>query len=99
MLLPLHLDSKVVPQDFPCDICPKANQQRLPFQLSTISTTSPFELIHVDTRGPYQTKTRAGHRFFLTIVDDFTKATWTHLMVTKDEAIGLIKSFSKMAQT
>jgi len=43
--------------------------------------------------------TYAGHRFFFTIVDDYTSATWTHLMVTKDEAIGLIKSFVQMAQT
>jgi len=55
--------------------------------------------VHVDTWGPYHTKTHAGHRYFLTIVDDFTITTWTHLMVTKDEAIGLIKSFTKMAQT
>jgi len=40
-----------------------------------------------------------GQRFFLTIVDDFTRATWTHLMVTKDEAIRSIKSFVSMAQT
>jgi len=83
MLLPLHIDSKVIQQVFPCEICPKAKQQRLPFQLSTISSTFPFELVHVDTWGPYHTKIHAGHRFFLTIVDDFTRTTWTHLMVTK----------------
>jgi len=32
-------------------------------------------------------------------VDDFTKIAWTHLMATKDEAIGLIKAFVKVAQT
>ena len=98
-LLPLNVDFKDVQQDIPCNVCPKAKQQRLPFQSSSISTTSPFELIYVDTWGPYHTKTHAGHRFFLTIVDDFTRATWTHLMVAKDEAMGLIKSFVKMAQT
>ena len=73
-----------------CQICPKAKQQRLPFPLSTISTCAPFELIHVDTREPYHTKTYLGHRFFLTIVDDNTKTAWTHLMVTKNEGLGLI---------
>jgi len=48
MLLPLHFDSKVVQQAFFCVVCPKAKQQRLPFQLSSITSTSPFELIHVD---------------------------------------------------
>ena len=83
----------------PCDICSKARQQRLPFPLSAITTSSPFELIHIDTWGPYHTKTHFGHRYFLTIVNDFTRATWTHLMTTKDEAMGLIISFVQMAKT
>jgi len=45
-------------------ISPKAKQQRLPFQLSTIYTCAPFELIYVDTWGLYHTKTYLGHRFF-----------------------------------
>ena len=62
-------------------------------KLIVISTPHPFELIHVDTWGSYHTKTYTGHRFFLAIVDDFTRSTWTHLMVTKDEALTLIKRF------
>ena len=80
-------------------LTPKAKQQRLPFQLSTISTSTHFELVHVDTWGPYHTKTYSGHRFFLTIVDDYTRATLTHLMVTKDEAFDLIKSFVRIVHT
>jgi len=93
VLLPLPFDSKIVRQNCFCDVCPKAKQQRLPFHLSSITTTSPFKFINVDTWGPYHRKTHTGHRFFLIIVDDFTKATWTHLMVTKDEAMSLIKSY------
>ena len=73
--LPLDVDFTVSYKDIPCEVCPKAKQQRLPFHLSSISTSTPFELIHVNSRGPYHTKTHAGHRFFLTIVDDFTRAT------------------------
>jgi len=58
-----------------------------------------FELVHVDTWGPYHTKTYSGHRYFLSIVDDYTRITWTHLMVTKDEAMPLLISFVKMAHT
>ena len=84
---------------FVCDICPKAKQHRLAFPTSSISTTAAFELIHIDTWGPYHTKARSGHRYFLTIVDDFSRATWTHLMVTKDEAISILKSFVTMVLT
>ena len=86
-------------KDFVCNVCPKAKQHRLPFPHSQISTLSIFDLIHVDTWGPYHTKTPAGHRYFLTIVDDYSRGTWTHLMVTKDEAFFLIKRFVNMAKT
>ena len=86
-------------RNFICGICPKPKQHRLPFPSSCISTTIIFELLHIDTWGPYHTKTPAGHRYFLTIVDDFSRGTWTHLMVTKDEALTLIKKFVAMAKT
>jgi len=89
-------DSK---HDMFCDVWPKARQQRLPFTVSTTASSHAFELVHVDTWGPYHTRTHARHRFFLTIVDDYTKATWTHLMVTKDEAMGLLTTFVRMAHT
>jgi len=98
-LLPVSIVFPRGGEDVPCDVCPRAKQQRLPFQLSTISTSMTFELVHVDTWGPYHTKTYSDHRYFLTIVDDYTRITWTHLMVTKDEAIPLLISFVKMGHT
>ena len=83
----------------PCDICPQARQHRLTFPSSSISTTKPFDLVHIDTWGPYHTKTCYGQRYFLTLVDDYTRSTWTHLMVTNNEAVHLIKTFVAMART
>ena len=86
-------------KDFICEVCPKAKQHRLPFPHSKTSTAHIFQLIHVDTWGPYHTKISAGHRYFLTIVDDFSRGTLTHLLVTKDEAVSLLKSFVVMVKT
>ncbi|XP_075081948.1 uncharacterized protein LOC142166463 [Nicotiana tabacum] len=58
----------------PCLICPMARQCKLSFPSSSISTKKVFELIHVDTWGPYNTATYDGYRYFLTIVDDFSRA-------------------------
>jgi len=41
-LLPLDITILTESELIPCDICPRAKQQRLPFQLSTISTCVPF---------------------------------------------------------
>lgn len=86
-------------QPFLCPICPLARQSRLPFPDSSIKTTHPFQLIHVDTWGPYATPIHNGCRYFLTIVDDFTRATWTHLMGSKSNAFPLIKAFIAMIKT
>lgn len=70
------LDGNGVQRDVFCTICPQARQTRLPFPSSTIKTTSPFKLIHVDVWGPYSSPTYDGCNYFLTIVDDYTWCTW-----------------------
>nr|XP_016483773.1 PREDICTED: uncharacterized protein LOC107804403 [Nicotiana tabacum] len=85
-------------QPFICSICPMARQQRLPFYDSTIHSTKPFQLVHIDIWGPYNTKTYNGFRYFLTLVDDFTRVTWTHLLSSKSNALSILKSFTSMVK-
>lgn len=83
----------------PCAICLLARQHRLPFPNSHISTTRVFELIHIDTWGPYKTATHDIFKYFLTIVDDFSRGTWTYLLSTKGSAFTILKSFIYMVET
>lgn len=55
----------------------------MPFSSSTSCTTAPFELIHCDVWGPYKTSTADGCKYFLTVVDDNSRAIWTILLLTK----------------
>ncbi|XP_075096547.1 uncharacterized protein LOC142174617 [Nicotiana tabacum] len=57
-------------QPFVCSICSLARQPRLPFPDSCIKTSSSFQLVHVDTWGPYSSPTYNGCKYFFTIVDD-----------------------------
>ncbi|KAM2881066.1 hypothetical protein COP2_014191 [Malus domestica] len=82
-----------------CSVCPLAKQTRLPFSLSSISTSAPFVLLHCDIWGPYKIPTHTGARFFLTIVDDFSRCTWVFLMSHKSETQNLLKSFITFAHT
>ena len=81
-----------------CHICPKAKQTRKPFSTSTIKTASPFELIHIDTWGPYKNQTHTEYRYFLTMVDDFSRCTWTHMMQSKTNVVPIIKSLVSYAE-
>lgn len=86
-------------QSFNCPVCPLARQTRPSFPDSSIQSTHPFQLIHIDTWGPYHTPTYNDSKYFLTIIDDFSRATWTHLMGAKSNAFDLLKAFIAMVET
>ncbi|XP_074266801.1 uncharacterized protein LOC141590089 [Silene latifolia] len=67
--------------------------------LSDSISFAPFDLIHIDLWGPYHTQTYNGYKYFLTIVDDFSRCTWTHLLSCKSNAFVFIKSFIAMVDT
>lgn len=80
-------------------LCPQARQHKLPYTLSEIHTTKIFDLIHVDTWGPYHTPTQEGYKYFVIIVDDFSRVTWTFLVTTKRVAGLVLKNFVQMIET
>ncbi|XP_074302804.1 uncharacterized protein LOC141635314 [Silene latifolia] len=82
-----------------CSICAKARQHKLSFQLSESISFAPFDLVHIDLWGPYHTQTYNGYKYFLTIVDDFSRCTWTHLLSCKSNAFVFIKTFIAMVDT
>ena len=53
----------------------------------------------MDVWGPFSILTTAGHRYFLTIVDDASRATWVFLRKAKSEVRPLIISFYNMIHT
>ncbi|XP_071712191.1 uncharacterized protein [Rutidosis leptorrhynchoides] len=79
----LNLDMNV--DDLPCETCLKAKKIREPFPLSDHITKELGELIHMDLWGPYRVTSREGYKYFLTIVDDYTRAVWVYLLKSKDE--------------
>ncbi|KAL8129513.1 LOW QUALITY PROTEIN: hypothetical protein V2J09_018668, partial [Rumex salicifolius] len=45
---------------------------------------SPFANLHVDLWGPYKVPCIGGNQYFLTIVDNHSRVTWTFLLKSKD---------------
>lgn len=76
-----------------CQICPSAKQSRMPFPLSSIKSTKCFQLIHIDVWGPYKVSTHTGCNMFLTIVDDFSRYTWVHLIKHKSDSVAVLENF------
>ena len=85
-------------QPFSCNICPMSRQQRLPFNHSNSQTKSIFELLHIDLWGPYHASIYDNYRYFITLVDDYSRSTWTQLLSTKSNALQVLKNFTVMVE-
>lgn len=82
-----------------CLTCPLAKFTKLSFMKSESRATKVFELIHIDTWGPYKVQYRGRFKYFLTIVDDCSRVTWVHLLKLKSDAYSAIKSFANLAHS
>lgn len=86
-------------KEFFCDTCHIAKHHKLPFHLSKTNATHAFYLIHVDLWGPYRIKNITGARYFLTIVDDYSRVTWTHLLKSKEKVRDILSDFLAHVET
>ena len=93
--IPIKFSAK---QPFTCTICPMARQVRLSFTLSTTHSKTIFDLLHIDLWGPYHVPTYDNCRYFITLVDDYSRATWTYLLITKSNAIQVLQTFINMIE-
>ncbi|XP_075074835.1 uncharacterized protein LOC142162386 [Nicotiana tabacum] len=78
-----------------CSVCPLAKQSRLSFCDSEKRSTTSFELVHMDIWGTYKKSTHDRKHYFLTFVDDFSRATWIFLIQFKNKTIIFLKQFSE----
>lgn len=86
-------------KDHVCEICPLAKQKRLSFSHSSSMATSVFDLVHCDIWGPFTPKTVNGQKYFLTIVDDFSRFVWTYLLVHKNDVSSVLSQFFQQVTT
>lgn len=81
-----------------CDVCLQAKQTRQCFPDSSNNAKAVFDLIHVDLWGPYRTTAFCGSRYFLTIVDDHSRAVWLYLLSDKSMVSRYLRDFFTMIE-
>ena len=69
-----------------CNGCKLGKMNRKPFPSSTSRATRPFELIHSDICGPFQTQSIGGKKYFVTFIDDYSRYTTVFAIREKREA-------------
>ena len=79
-----------------CEVCPQAKQKRDSFPVSDSKASRIFEFIHCDLWGPNKIPSSCGAHYFLTLVDDFSRAVWVYLFRSKTQVYQVFCSFFAM---
>lgn len=82
-----------------CGGCLMSKQARTPFpSKSKFVATECLELIHGDICGPITPTTTGGNRYFLLLVDDYSRVMWVYLLKSKDEALESFQKFKVLVE-
>lgn len=82
-----------------CDCCNMAKSHKLSFSLSKSHTSAPFQLVHMDVWGPSPVPSNKGYRYYLLIIDDFSRYSWIFPLHYKSEVKYTIANFKAFVFT
>ncbi|CAI7772286.1 unnamed protein product [Closterium sp. NIES-53] len=82
-----------------CPTCLETKFTKFHFSSGTGPAKAPLALVHMDVVGPTRAPSLSGSRYFLTIVDDHTRAVWVYPLKSKGEvAAAVLKEWMPRAQ-
>ena len=84
---------------YTCEVCQYAKHTRSVYSQVPYTATALFSIIHSDIWGPCRVTALSGARWFITMIDEHTRMTWTFLMKDKSETAGVFQSFYSMVKT
>lgn len=67
-------------------------------KVNQIGTSIPLDLLHMDLVGPTRTESLSDKRYFLVVVDDFSRYTWVAFLREKLEAFDELITLCKRMQ-
>ncbi|XP_075101279.1 uncharacterized protein LOC142176810 [Nicotiana tabacum] len=73
-----------------CTVCPVAKQSRLPFPTSSSCSKYIFDIVHGDVWRPYKVATHDEKRYFLTLVNEYSRFSWLFLLHSKSDTVELL---------
>ncbi|KFD64813.1 hypothetical protein M514_23025 [Trichuris suis] len=76
-----------------CEICINGKMAEPPFAKSGTRPTKPVEQVHTDLCGSAPVTTTSGHRYSLTLIDNYSRYTEIRLLKPKDEVFDVIKNY------
>ena len=59
----------------------------------------PLDYVHADLWGPAQVPSLSGGRYFMSVIDDYFRKVWIHILKTKDQALEKFKIWKTLVET
>ena len=81
-----------------CEHCTFGKLHRSKFGKAIHRTKSTLDYIHSDCWGPSRVQSLGGCRYFLSIIDDYSRMTWVIMMKEKGEAFHKFKQWKTLVE-
>ncbi|GJZ03033.1 retrovirus-related pol polyprotein from transposon TNT 1-94 [Tanacetum coccineum] len=75
-----------------------SESHRVSFGVGMHTTQGVIEYVHSDLWGPSQVESLGGKRYFLSIVDDYSRMVWVYILRFKHEAFGKFKEWKQLVE-
>ena len=81
-----------------CKHCQQGKKTKNRFKSKEYSTTRPLEIVHTDIVGPTTTKGLKGDKYFMLLVDDYTRMVVVFFLGKKSKASEKLKIYKEIVE-
>ena len=94
----IYFPKIVKPTNIVCKECIWAKQKKVSFPNKKFGTIKKLEIVHTNLSGPLRKRGFYGERYFMILVDDFTRMMWVAFLKEKLEAFEKFKIFKNKVE-
>ncbi|KAL1195981.1 Retrovirus-related Pol polyprotein from transposon RE2 [Cardamine amara subsp. amara] len=81
-----------------CEACQLGKSSRLSFSASSFSASKPLERIHCDLWGPAPIVSVQGFRYYVILIDNFSRFSWFYPLKNKSDFSSIFIMFQKLVE-
>lgn len=89
---------EITPPSKVCVVCITRKHERYSFTSGVVRAESVLEMVHFDLCGPINPISNGNKKYFISLIDDFSRNTWVYFLQEKSEAFNAFKSFKALAK-
>ncbi|OAE20507.1 hypothetical protein AXG93_948s1140 [Marchantia polymorpha subsp. ruderalis] len=91
-------DESITALDF-CEECIYGKACRAKFGKGIHRSEAILDYVHTDLWGPAKVPSHGGSRYYMSIVDDYSRRLWVYLLKQKNEALDSFKTWKTLVET